>query len=163
MQIKIDHHYDADVETVYALISEPEFIEGKYVAIGGTGVAVDRSETDGGCEVVTKRTVAVDLPGFAKKVLSPRNTTVQTEIWTAPDAAGVRVCTYHVEVHGAPSRIQGRHTLTPAADGADHHIEIEVKVSVPLIGGRLEKFAAETGRSDLADQFAFTDKALAGT
>jgi hypothetical protein len=164
MKMQIDHHYDADVERVYELISDPEFIERKYLALGGRDVAVDRSEADdGSVEVVTKRTVTVDLPGFAKKVLTPSQTTIQHETWAAVNGNGERICTYFVEVQGAPSRIEGRHTLSTAASGGtDHKLEIEVKVSIPLIGGKIEKFAGETGRADLAAQFDFTDKELAG-
>ena len=164
MKMTIDHHYDADVERVYALISDPDFIERKYVAIGGRDVAVDRSEADdGSVEVVTKRTVLVDLPGFAKKVLTPSQTTIQHETWLAATSDGERICTYFVDVQGAPSRIEGKHTLSAApGGGTDHHLEIEVKVSIPLIGGKIEKFAGETGREDLAAQFDFTDSELAG-
>jgi hypothetical protein len=162
MKMEIDHHYDADVETVYSLISDPDFIERKYVAIGGKDVAADRTETDeGGCEVVTTRTVTIDLPGFAKKVLTPNQTTVQNEVWSAARADGVRVCTYHVDSKGAPARISGKHTLVAGNGGTDHHLEIEIKVSIPLIGGKIEKFAGDTGRADLAAQFDFTDKELA--
>jgi hypothetical protein len=161
--MRLTHHYDADVATVYALISDPAFIERKYLALGGRDVAVDRSDTDdGGCEVVTRRTVTVELPGFAKKVLAPTQTAVQIETWAPPDASGARVCTYRVEVQGVPSRVGGRHVLRPSpAGGCDHEIEIDAKVSIPLIGGRLEKLAAEQGRGDLTAQFEFTDQALA--
>jgi len=163
MKMQIDHHYDADVETVYALISDPDFIERKYVALGGRDVAVDRSELDdGGAEVVTKRTVTVDLPGFAKKVLTPSQSTIQHETWSQAQGEGERLCSYFVEVQGAPSRIEGKHRLSPASGGGtDHHLDIEVKVSIPLIGGKIEKFAGETGRVDLAAQFEFTDAELA--
>jgi hypothetical protein len=162
VKVRIEHDYAADVETVYALISDPAYIERKYVAIGGRDVAVERSERDdGGCEVVTKRTVTVDLPGFAKKVLTPSQTTVQTETWTGAAADGSRRCSYGVDVQGAPGNISGSHALTPSASGCHHLIEIEIKVSVPLIGGRLEKLAAETGRGDIDRQFAHTDQELA--
>ena len=163
MKMTIDHHYDADVETVYALISDPDFIERKYTALGGRDVAVDRTEgDDGSVEVVTRRTVSVDLPGFAKKVLAPSQTTIQHETWVAANSNGERTCTYYVEVQGAPSRIEGKHVLSASAGGGtDHHLEIEVKVSIPLIGGKIEKFAGETGRVDLAAQFEFTDAELA--
>ncbi|HEX3898308.1 MAG TPA: DUF2505 domain-containing protein [Mycobacteriales bacterium] len=162
MKLRIEHDYAADVETVYALISDPDYIERKYVAIGGRDVAADRSDgDDGGCEVVTKRTVAVDLPGFAKKVLTPSQTTVQTEVWSAAGGDGVRRCTYDVDVQGAPGNISGSHVLSPSAGGSHHVIDIEIKVSVPLIGGRLEKLAAETGRGDIERQFDHTDEELA--
>jgi hypothetical protein len=162
MKVRIEHDYTADVETVYALISDPGFIERKYVAIGGREVAVDRSETsDGGCEVVTKRTIDVELPGFAKKVLTPSQTAVQIETWAPPTATGERVCTYTVEAQGAPSRIEGVHKLTPTSTGCHHTIDIDAKISIPLIGGRLEKLAAEQGGEDIAKQFAYTDAELA--
>jgi hypothetical protein len=162
MKVRIEHDYSAGVETVYALISDPGFIERKYVAIGGRDVAVDRTDTgDGGCEVVTKRTISVDLPGFAKKVLTPSQTAVQVETWAGATAAGERICTYTVEAQGAPSRIEGVHKLTPTASGCHHTIDIDAKISIPLIGGRLEKLAAEQGSEDIAKQFAYTDEELA--
>jgi hypothetical protein len=162
LKVRIEHDYAADVETVYALITNPDYIERKYVAIGGRDVGADRSEgDDGGCEVVTKRTVSVDLPGFAKKVLTPSQTTVQTEVWSGADGDGTRRCTYDVDIQGAPGNISGSHTLTPSASGSHHVIDIEIKVSVPLLGGRLEKLAAQTGRGDIDRQFAHTDAELA--
>ncbi|MGN6475171.1 MAG: DUF2505 domain-containing protein [Mycobacteriales bacterium] len=162
VKVRIEHDYAADVETVYALISDPGFIERKYVAIGGRDVAVDRSDTDdGGCEVVTKRTISVDLPGFAKKVLTPSQTAVQVERWAAPTSNGERVCTYTVEAQGAPSRIEGVHKLAPTASGCHHTIDIDAKINIPLIGGKLEKLAADQGRDDIAKQFDYTDDELA--
>jgi uncharacterized protein YndB with AHSA1/START domain len=158
----LDHTYASDVETVYALITAPEFMNRKYTAVGGTNVAVDRTDDDaGGCELVTRRTVTVDLPGFAKRVMQPSNTAVQIERWAAATSDGQRVCTYTVEVQGMPSRISGTVTLTPVGDSTRQIVDADVKVSIPLLGGRLEKFGVETGRTDLTAQFAFTDQELA--
>jgi uncharacterized protein YndB with AHSA1/START domain len=162
MRMSLEHHYDADVETVFALITDPGFVERKYVAIGGKDVAVDRADGDGGgCEVVTKRTVTVDLPGFAKRVMKPSNTAIQTETWDAPDA-GRRVCHYQVDVQGMPSSVTGTVTLRADGDGTRQAIEADVKVSIPLLGGKLEKFAIETGKTDLDAQAEFTRAELAG-
>ncbi|HVV75265.1 MAG TPA: DUF2505 domain-containing protein [Mycobacteriales bacterium] len=162
MRVRIEHDYAADVETVYDLISDPAYIERKYRALGGRDVAADRHEADdGGCEVVTTRTVSVDLPGFAKKLLTPSQTTVQNERWSGPATDGSRKCSYDVDVQGAPGSISGTHTLSPSASGCHHLIDIDIKVSVPLLGARLEKFAAETGRTDIESQFAHTDQELA--
>lgn len=162
MKVRIEHDYAADVETVYALISDPGFVERKYVALGGRDVAVDRSDSDdGGCEVVTKRTISVDLPGFAKKVLTPSQTAIQAEKWGAATSAGERVCTYTVEAQGAPSRIEGVHRLAPTGSGCHHTIDIDAKITIPLIGGKLEKLAADQGRADIEKQFAYTDEELA--
>jgi hypothetical protein len=163
MRMNLEHHYDSDVETVYALISDPDFVTRKYEALGAVNVAVDRSDgDDGGCEVVTRRTVTVDLPGFAKRVMQPSNTAVQTETWAAPDANGARICTYHVEIQGMPSKVTGTLTLRAAGGGSEQVVDADVKVSIPLVGGKLEKFAIETGKADIDKQVAFTAAELAG-
>ncbi|MGN6473904.1 MAG: DUF2505 family protein, partial [Mycobacteriales bacterium] len=82
MKVRIEHDYVADVETVYALISNPDYVERKYVDLGGRDVSVERKDTgDGGCNVITKRTVTIDLPGFASKVLTPSQSPIQNETW----------------------------------------------------------------------------------
>jgi uncharacterized protein YndB with AHSA1/START domain len=162
-KMHLEHHYDADVETVYALITDPDFMTRKYTAIGGKDVAIDRSETDGGgCELVTRRTVTVDLPGFAKKVMQPSNTAVQKESWGAAQPDGSRVCEYTVEIQGMPSKVTGTLVLSSDGDGSTQVIDADVKVSIPLLGGRLEKFGIETGKEDLAKQGEFTNGELAG-
>jgi uncharacterized protein YndB with AHSA1/START domain len=158
----LEDRYDADVETVYQLITDPEFMTRKYTELGGKDVAVDRTDTDdGGCELVTRRTVTVDLPGFAKKVMQPSNTAMQTETWAAAEADGRRVCTYHVEIQGMPSKVTGTVVLARDGDGTTQVIDADVKISIPLIGGRLEKFGVETGKDDLGKQVAFTKAELA--
>jgi uncharacterized protein YndB with AHSA1/START domain len=157
----LEHHYDADVESVYSLITDPDFMERKYTAIGGKDVAIDRSETDGGgCELVTRRTVTVDLPGFAKKVMQPSNTAVQRENWGSAQPDGSRVCEYTVEIQGMPSKVTGTLVLSADGEGSQQVIDADVKVSIPLLGGRLEKFGIETGKEDLAKQVEFTNAEL---
>lgn len=163
MRMHLEHTYaDADVERVYGLITDPDFVTRKYTEIGGRDVKVERSDSaDGGCVLTTTRTVTVDLPGFAKRVMQPTNTAVQTETWGGPAADGSRTCRYRVEVRGMPSSITGTVTLSAAGASTKQDIDADVKVSIPLVGGRLEKFGVQTGESDLSAQFAFTDRALA--
>jgi hypothetical protein len=163
MRMHFEHHYDADVETVFALITDADFMTRKYTAIGSTNVAVDKSEESGGaCELVLRRTVTVDLPGFAKRVMKPSNTAIQTEDWGVAEPDSSRSCTYRVEIQGMPSTITGTVTLSVDGTGTRQDIDADVKVSIPLIGGKLEKFAISTGTTDLAAQAGFTSKELAG-
>jgi hypothetical protein len=161
-RMQVTHHYDADVDTVYRLISDPAFIERKYASQGATDIVIDSDESGGTVNNVIRRKVTIDLPGFAKKVMSPTNTMVQTEHWSPPDAEGRRVCAYTVEVQGVPSKIAGTVTLSPAAGGTSQDIEADVKVSIPLLGGKLEKFAIESGTKQLAGEAEFTQAELAG-
>lgn len=161
-RMEVSDHFDADVETVYRLVSDPEFIERKYADQGATDIAIETDERGGDPRHVIKRKVTIDLPGFARKVMQPTNTVVQVDDWAAADAAGRRVCTYTVEVQGVPSKITGTVTLTPDAGGTRQDIRAEVKVSIPLLGGKLEGFAVDSGTKVLAEEAAFTRDELAG-
>lgn len=159
--MRVTHELHGDVEAVYALATDPEFLERKFTAGGAKGVTVTCDPTpDGGARLVITRQVTVDLPGFAAKFIQPTNTFVQTEDWAPAAADGRRVCTYKVDVHGVPSSIAGTVTLTPQAGQTRQDIVAEVKVSIPLVGGRLEKFAVDSGKSVLAGEAAFTNAEL---
>jgi uncharacterized protein YndB with AHSA1/START domain len=162
MRMQVTHHFDADVPTVFALLSDPEFLQRKYADQGASDVSVDSHDERGGSpHIVSRRKVTIDLPGFAKKVMQPTNTVVQTDDWSG-EQAGRRVCSYKVEVQGVPSRIDGTVTLSPDGGGTRQDVEAEVKVSIPLLGGKLEKLAVDSGKKLLEAEAAFTAKELAG-
>lgn len=154
--MQLQHHYDADVDTVFAALTDPAWMTGKYEALGAKDIQVVSHDDRGGApRIVTKRTVAVDVPGFAKRVLSPNTTLVQTEEWDAP-SGGARTCSIDIDAQGVPSRTSARLSLTPDGTGCLQQLEIEVKVSIPLLGGRLEKFAAESARTSANEEAAYT-------
>lgn len=153
MKLTARNRFDADVERVFAALSDPDRLAAMNTAIGATDCAVVSQDDRGGAPwLVTSRRVTVDLPGFARKVMQPTNTVVQTDDWSASEPDGSRTCRYRVEVKGVPSRIDGTMTLRPDGDGCVQQIDAEVKVSIPLLGGRLEKFAVESGRKEIAAQ-----------
>jgi hypothetical protein len=160
MRMQVTHHFDADVDTVYALMADPDFCMRKYADAGATDIQIDSEQREDGPRLVARRKLTVDLPGFAKKVMQPTNTVVQTDQWSAGDA-GERTCRYSVEVHGVPSRIDGTVTLSPDGGGTRQDVQAEVKVSIPLLGGKLEKFAVENGVKALDHEAEFTAKELA--
>jgi hypothetical protein len=160
--MRVTHHFGADVETIYALMAAPDFLTRKYTDQGSTDISIDNDDRGGSALNKIRRKVTVDLPGFAKKVMSPTNTVVQTDDWAQPDGQGRRVCTYSVEVQGVPSRIDGTVTLSPDGDGTRQDIEAEVKVSIPLLGGKLEKFAVDSGKKALQQEADFTTAEISG-
>jgi len=162
MQMNVTHRFDADVETVFGLMSDPDFLLRKYADQGASDIQVDCDQREDGPTIVSRRKVTIDLPGFAKKVMQPTNTVVQTDEWAPAGGDGSRVCKYRVEVQGVPSRINGTVTLSPDGAGTRQDVVAEMKVSIPLLGGKLEKFAVENGVQSLEQEAAFTAKELAG-
>ena len=163
MQLEGTHDYAAPLDDVLAMLRNEKATVAKYESMGHRDVVLLECEGDDtSLKIVTSRMVDVDLPGFAKKVMQPTNTVVQTDEWAPGTADGKRVCNYRVEVQGVPSRIDGTVTLSPEGSGTRQDVVAEVKVSIPLLGGKLEKFAVDNGVRSLEQEAVFTAKELAG-
>jgi hypothetical protein len=117
----------------------------KYEALGQDHVElISRDEEDdGGITLVTRRVVPLELPGFAKRVLSPRQSVTQTDKWSAPDMAGVRTGTFAVAAKGTPVQVHGTMRLAPSgARRCTNTTDVTVECKVPLIGGKIASFVA---------------------
>ncbi len=148
--------YDADIETAFAFLCDVDNATARYESAGDRDIEVLRAEADGdGFVIECRRVVEVDLPGFAKKVLERSNTVTLTDTWGAPEADGSRSGTYLVSVDGAPVKTAGTMSLEPSDDGCVHHIEGQITVKIPLIGGRIAKWAEGTARQSLEHELDF--------
>ena len=78
------------------------------------------------------------MPGFAKKFAGETTRAVQTEEWSSP-AGG----TISIETPASPPRSRGRSPSTESGGRTTETLDVEVKVKVPLIGGKLEKLMAD--------------------
>jgi hypothetical protein len=87
-------------------------------------------------EVRSRRVVEVDLPGFARKVLSPTNTMTQTDRWTRRDDGGWEGA-YDVDLAGAPVEMSGTMALRAVESGADYTVSFRMAVKVPIVGGKI--------------------------
>jgi len=162
MDVKGTHTYDASIDAVLSMLRDRDATVAKYEGMGHRDVEIVAcDETDGGLHIESSRVVDVDLPGFAKKVLKPTNTMRQTDNWTAAND-GSWTGTFDVDVQGSPVKINGSMRLTPGDGSCTHDVTIEVKVSVPLVGGRIADWAGKNDvRRTLDAEFAFGDEWLA--
>lgn len=156
MGFKGTETYAADADAVFALLCDPEMITARFEAAGDTDIEVVRCKPDGdGFVVETNRTVVIDLPGFARKVLSPTNRMTQVETWDAADDDGSRNGTFTIEVPGTPVRTDGTYQLRPTPDGTTHTIKGDLSIKIPLIGKKLGAFLSGTINEAVADDLAF--------
>ncbi len=156
------HTYDAPVDSVIAMFAQPEAVIARYESMGHRDVEVlESSSSADSLRVRTQRVVDVDLPGFARKVLQPTNTMVQTDEWTAAEDGGWDG-TFSVEVAGAPVRLSGAMRLTPAGSTTTMELTIRMDVTVPLVGGKIAEWAGRNDvRTTMAAEFAAGDAWLA--
>ena len=132
-----------DVDTVFGILTSPQWPERKAESLHDGSRVVQREERpDGGLLLAVSRELPGGVPGFLERFLPQDGRVLQTDEW-GPAEAGTRRGTWRVEIPGAPAKLGGTMRLEQLASGSRYTIEGEVKVSVPLIGGRAERFIAD--------------------
>lgn len=90
-------------------------------------------------EVEVERVQAVTgVPAFAAKVVGDEITIVQRETWHDLERGD-----YTVGIPGRPGQISGTVTLTEQGGRTVESVDLEVTVSIPLVGGKLEGVVVE--------------------
>ena len=130
------------VEEVFGVLTSPEWSATKAARFGDGAVLKTREERpDGGVLVVNSRTLPDGVPGFLQRFLPADGRVLETFDW-GPSDGGVRRGTWTVEIPGAPATLGGTTRIEPSGAGSTYTIEGEVKVKVPLVGGKAETFIA---------------------
>jgi hypothetical protein len=162
VDLHLEYPYDAPADVVFAMFTNPDFILAKLEATGALEFDIaDCSETpDGGYCISTHRTMQAEIPGFARKIFNPTQALHQIEDWEAA-VDGDRPGEWRVETTGVPVKTGGTTRLEATDHGCVHHIEGSIKVSVPLIGGRLERFVFDQAKATTDAEHTFGRQWLA--
>lgn len=103
------------------------------------------SDQPRGLEVLVERVHSTDpMPTAARRLLGPEITVVQDELWVSTAEAEVRV-----RVPDQPAEIDGGIVLAEEAGSTSESVSLAIRVSVPLLGGKLEGFVADLLRAAL--------------
>lgn len=153
--------YPAPPEQIMAMLQDPGYAPAKYAALGDISYDVTTHDvSDDGVSFVVEREVPSSMPDLAKKVLGQTNHMIQKENWRA--AGDGYTADMVLESPGKPLNITGSMSIVPARDGeSDWTVNFEVKASVPLIGGKLEKMVEKETMDTLPKEFAFNQEWLA--
>jgi hypothetical protein len=152
--------------TVHAAIVDPAYLADRLEALGGANASVvERTEsTDTGAgtsiNTVTFRVrqglAAQHLPSAVRTLLKGDLVVDRTETWRH-DLTG----TVRATIPGVPGEINGRMRLSDLDEGSEWVTSLEVRVGLPIIGGKIEKSIGEQVVKLLANEATFTDKWLA--
>jgi hypothetical protein len=135
--------YAAAPDAVYAMVTDPAFQVRKCVEAGAHHHEAAVQPAGEGARVVTKRDLPSDgLPDFAKSIIGSTLSVTETYQWGAAQDGGVRSGTLTVEVKGAPVAMKSTVRLAPSPLGTEITIDGDLKASIPLLGGKVEKAAA---------------------
>jgi hypothetical protein len=78
------------------------------------------------------------IPSFAQKLVGNEIRFIREESWSSPAGADV-----NVTIPGKPGDMTGSTSLSQQGDTVVQQIELAVKVSIPLVGGKLEGLVAD--------------------
>jgi hypothetical protein len=136
---------DGTVDQVHALLTDRAFQEAKCAATTNDGMyTVDVGGGADGQRVRTERQLPSDgLPDMARSFVGDHLTIIEVLDWVGPAADGSRTSAVDIHIKGAPLTVKGTIRLQPHGRRTVEVIEAELKANVPLIGGKLERAAAD--------------------
>lgn len=151
----MEQKYVATIDKVFALLTEPKWLQDRSAALGELSAKVNSRKCDGGVTLTMNRRVKRELPGLVAKVLSAESDLVFEEVWSAAGDGEARSGTLVMEAMGQPVRMTAKFELVPAGKGCVYRITHSCKARVPLIAGVVEKFALGQIEAGCADEFAY--------
>ncbi len=158
MKFRKELAYDADPADVFAMLSDPAFREKVARAQEVVSVDVQLTPSSGGFSLVNDQVQnTAGLPALAKKIAGDTTQAVITEEWSTPDGGSISIT-----APGKPTKAEGTIKLTSGTTGTIEVVELDVKVKVPLIGGKLEQLMADNIDSGFDVEHAVGQAWLAG-
>ncbi len=140
-----DLTYDAPMADVDTMLVDTAFRERVCDAQGAISKAVTITEDDSGVIVhIDQVQLAEGIPGFAKRFVGDEIQLVQTELWSDIENARVEVV-----IPGKPGEMTGTINLSESEGVTTERLEMTIKVSIPLVGGKIEGLVADLLRKAL--------------
>ncbi|MEO6084865.1 MAG: DUF2505 domain-containing protein [Umezawaea sp.] len=161
MARRIEHQTTSTwpVQDVFKALVDESYLRDRLAVLGGTDPQlVSFSSTDGKASYQLKQGVSAEhLPSVAKGLLGGDLVIHRAEVWTEAGTTG----TVEVTLTGVPGRLDGTIVLAEHASGSRMTLTGQVKVSIPLMGGKLETMIAEQVTKLLDKENEFTTEWLA--
>lgn len=160
MNFSIVHEFDTDVKTFWDTFLSPEFSEGLMGALKMKNYVVQKREDDG---KVFRRTQSMEptvaLPAmFAKFVPNMGYTEHDTLVWAT---SSMRIVIEPATMRDK-FKTEGDFIVTPLGDKrCRREFRGEVKVSIPLMGGKMEQFTIDQMKESYEAATRFTRDWLA--
>ncbi|MPZ62412.1 MAG: DUF2505 family protein [Propionibacteriales bacterium] len=139
MDLRRELEYDSAPADVFAMLCDEAFRSKVCEATLAIEYDVAITSREQGADVRIRRVMPANVPDMARRFVGDTLEIVQTEEWGAASADGTRTARLRMEMPGKPGNVTGTITLGPHGQGSREVIDAVVKVSVPLVGGKLEE------------------------
>lgn len=139
--MKFEHtlRYDASPAEVFAMLGDAVFRERVCEAQHVSEATVEIDGVDDTMTVsIDQRRPSDGIPSFAKKFVGDTIHIAQREEWSSATDAVL-----DVTIPGKPGHMKGAITLRPDGDGTVETVTGELKVHIPIVGGKIEGLVIE--------------------
>lgn len=139
--MKFEHtlRYDASPAEVFAMLGDAVFRERVCEAQHVSEATVEIDGVDDTMTVsIDQRRPSDGIPSFAKKFVGDTIHIAQREEWSSATDAVL-----DVTIPGKPGHMKGAITLRPDGDGTVETVSGELKVHIPIVGGKIEGLVIE--------------------
>ena len=144
-RLTYDLTYDAPLTDVGEMLMEQSFRERVCDAQGALRRSVSIDPAGGGMKVVVDMVLpATGIPGFAKKFVGDEINLVQVEQWSDIETGEVEVT-----IPGKPGQMTGTIRVRESGGTTTETVDMEVRVNIPLVGGKIESLIADLLRKAL--------------
>ena len=134
----LEYEFSSDVETVFELLTDPDFLVQRSMDLGELGADCEVTDEDTKTTVTMTREVERDLPAFLAKLFNPCQTVEMVEEW---EKKGEKYLGHlDFDIVGQPVVITANFDLKPKGDGCVYSISYSPKAKIPMIGKKVEKF-----------------------
>ncbi len=126
--------YDAPMSDVAAMLADPAFREEVCERQGVISAMVSIDSDDAGMQVTIDQVQSArGIPSFARKFVGEEINIIQEESWSTPTEGDITVT-----IPGKPGEMTGTARLTQSGGTTTETVEMTIKVSIPLVGGKIE-------------------------
>jgi hypothetical protein len=138
MKLTEQVNYSATPDAVFAMLCDKSFREEVCRQSGALSFEVSVTAEDESARIELKRVMPANVPDFVKKFVGDTIKLTQVEAWGPPNAAGRRTAVVTLKIEGQPAAMNATGTLEATSDGCIESVDGDVKVSIPLIGRKIE-------------------------
>jgi hypothetical protein len=126
------------VDAVFAMLGDPAYRRAVADYQKVQDFSCDITQSGSGMLVRLEQAHGTDrIPSFARKLVGDEIRFVQDETWSTHSSARLQLA-----IPGKPGDMTGTAALTQTGNDVVEQIDLQVKVSIPFVGGKVEDLIA---------------------
>jgi hypothetical protein len=154
----VEHDFSATPARLRDTLVDADFLAALGARFGGVGQAVTEVG-DASITVVSQRQLPMEYVPAPARSFAGDGVVTQTDLWSL-DSGDPVDGSWTARLDGAPATMGGAYTIAATDFGCRYTVTAEVKVKIPLIGGRVETEIRRYLSSLIVKQMEFTQEWL---